>query len=82
MRKFRLTVSIIQMRDDLQAKSIQIARLVTDLEAAKQSGSFNPDDVSAFSKLVEPIVEEYERLIQALEGKLQATLASLVSGKD
>ena len=70
------------MRDDLQAKSIQIARLVTDLEASKQSGSFSPDDVSAFSKLVEPIVEEYERLIQALEGKLQATLASLVSGKD
>lgn len=60
-------------------KSLQVARLVTDLETTKRSGSFNPDDVNAFSQLVEPIVEEYERLIQALEGKLQAALASLVS---
>ena len=62
----------------MQTKGLQIARLVADLETTKKSGSYNPEDVTAFSKLVEPIVEEYERLIQALEGKLQATLASLV----
>jgi hypothetical protein len=68
----------LQLQDEVQVKGLQIARLVTDLEATKNAGGFNPEDVTAFSKLVEPIVEEYERLIQALEGKLQATLASLV----
>lgn len=62
------------LRSQVQMQNLEIARLIKKVQTAKQ-----PDTGGmAFSQMVEPIIDEYEKTIINLEAEIERLKASLV----
>jgi hypothetical protein len=62
------------LRSQVQMQNLEIARLIKKVQTAKQ-----PDTGGiAFSQMVEPIIDEYEKTIMNLEAEIERLKASLV----
>ncbi|GAA6061674.1 hypothetical protein JCM10212_000857 [Sporobolomyces blumeae] len=64
---------------ELQQK---VAQLTADLAKAESGGTTNSMSRDQFERAVEPIVEEYERSLSALESQLSLTRAALGHSED
>ncbi|KAJ9101824.1 hypothetical protein QFC21_003163 [Naganishia friedmannii] len=66
------------LRSQVQMQNLEIARLIKQLQTAKQRKSDESDTSGlAFSQMVEPIIDEYEKTIINLEAEIERLKASL-----
>lgn len=68
------------LRSQIQLQNLEIARLTNQVQTHKQGNTAAFDAKGmAFSQMVEPIIDEYERTITNLEADLERYKAALVS---